>query len=623
MVLQPVDPSERDSTTDARGARAGWEAAAPAALAFVAVAGLAFANGGYFPTEWGWAAIAFLLVALAALIVRERLVVGRLTLGFLAGLALFDAWTGLSALWGPAPAPALLEAQRVFVYVAAAAAFIAVVSDAGATGLASGTVAASVLLALHALAGHLFPERATYDPTAGYQLDEPLGYSNALAILLVIGLLLALGFVAHGAGARGRAFAGASTVVLAVALYLTFSRGAILAFAAGSIALTALEPRRLGVGLRVAPVAATALLAVWIASSHDALTHEGYGFDAASSSGRSLALELALLAVLGAAAAAYARLAEVRASRERVFGFVLAALAGLLLAGAATQVRNAVEAFDRRPAATGGDLNKRLLSVSSDWRSDYWRVAWEEVRAEPVLGGGAGSWQRWWLRERPSDITVRNAHNVYLETLAELGPLGLALLLATLAIPFAAARSARRRPLGSAAAAAYIAFLVHMAVDWDWQITAVGAAAIACAVSVGTDRPVEVAGRARLVLGGAALSLIALALCAQIGNSAASASGSAADRLDLSEARAQARRAIRWQPWSAEPWRLLAEAQLTAGDVEAARRSLRRATRKDPGNWELWYDLAAASEGRARELALARAMELNPLAGEIAELRKA
>jgi hypothetical protein len=597
--------------------------AAAAVVAVGAVGGLAFANGGYFPTEWGWASIVFLLVALSATIARERLLVGRLGVGLVAGLVLFDLWTALSALWGPDPTPALLETQRVFVYVAAAAAFLVVAHGGGATGLAAGTTAASVLLALYALGSHLFPDRATYDPTAGYQIDEPLDYSNALAILLVIGLLLALGFAGRAARSGARAAAGAAAVVLAVGLYLTFSRGAILALAVGAIAVTALEPRRLGLGVRLAPLGAILLLAVWVASRHDALTHEGYSFDDASSAGRRLALALAVLAVLGGAAAAFAPQVAVPASRERTFALALAAAGVVLVLGAATQVGKAIEAFDSRPAATGGDLNKRLLSVSSDWRSDYWRVAWREVRAEPLLGGGAGSWERWWLRERPSDITVRNAHNLYLETLAELGPVGLVLLVGTLLLPLAGALGARERPFVPAAAGAYAAFLAHAAVDWDWQITAVGVAALACAASVLSGHPVEVPARVRVALGLAAVPLLGLALAAKAGNSAVAASRTAFDRLDLAEARAQARRARRWQPWSAEPLRLLAAAQLADGDVEAAQQTLREATRRDPENWELWYDLAAAGEGSARRTALEQAARLNPHAAALRELREA
>ena len=51
--------------------------------------------------------------------------------------------------------------------------------------------------------------------------------------------------------------------------------------------------------------------------------------------------------------------------------------------------------------------------------------------------------------------------------------IGLALLVALLAIPLVAAVRARRHPLVAPAFGAYVAFLVHAAVDWDWQMPAV------------------------------------------------------------------------------------------------------------------------------------------------------
>ena len=60
------------------------------------------------------------------------------------------------------------------------------------------------------------------------------------------------------------------------------------------------------------------------------------------------------------------------------------------------------------------------------------------VRDEPLLGTGAGSFEAHWFRERSVAFHARDAHNLYLETLAELGPVGLALLLATLALPLLA-----------------------------------------------------------------------------------------------------------------------------------------------------------------------------------------
>jgi hypothetical protein len=591
----------------------------------VAVAGLSAANGGYFPTEWGWASLGFLLVLLTALIAGGSLRLTPASAALLLGLGLFTSWTALSVLWAPTAALPLLEAQRVFVYVAAAAAFIALARrDGDDVALAAGTTAAIVAIAGDALASHLFPHRASYDPSAGYQVAGRLDYSNALGILLTMGLLLGLGLVAQSRSALARGLSGGSVVLIATTLYLTFSRGSLLALAVGSVAFAALEPRRLAVGLRLAPTVAAALLAVWLASRQAALTNEGYPFDDAARAGHRLALGLVVLALAGGAAGAFSRLPALAPRRERAFAVALALIALVLVGLAATQVGKAVSAFDRQPVPTGGDLNRRLLSVSSDWRSDYWRVAWREARAHPLLGGGAGSWQRFWLRDRPADITVRNAHNLYLETLAELGPVGLLVLASALLVPLAGLRAARAGPLGVAAAAAYVAFLVHLAVDWDWQITAVGVAALTCAQAVaGTGRGLEVGSRLRLAAGALAVPLVALVLCGQIGNAAAASSASAADRLELRKARADAHRAIRWQPWSAEAWRLLAQAQLTAGNVETARVSLRRALRKDPDNWELWYDLAAASQGPLRRAALEQAAHLNPMAAEIAALREA
>ncbi|HYT50946.1 MAG TPA: hypothetical protein VEL10_01935 [Gaiellaceae bacterium] len=46
-----------------------------------------------------------------------------------------------------------------------------------------------------------------------------------------------------------------------------------------------------------------------------------------------------------------------------------------------------------------------------------------------------------------SPAKVRDAHSLYVETLAELGPIGLALLSAALVVPLVAAVRARRHPL--------------------------------------------------------------------------------------------------------------------------------------------------------------------------------
>jgi cytochrome c-type biogenesis protein CcmH/NrfG len=115
--------------------------------------------------------------------------------------------------------------------------------------------------------------------------------------------------------------------------------------------------------------------------------------------------------------------------------------------------------------------------------------------------------------------------------------------------------------------------------------------------------------------------LAAVAFIGFVGNRAEASSSDALDRSALHTAATDARSARRWEPWSAEPWRLLGEAQLEAGEVAQARRSFQRGIAKDERSWQLWLDLGLASRGAARRAALERVALLNPLSTELRELQ--
>jgi Flp pilus assembly protein TadD len=108
-----------------------------------------------------------------------------------------------------------------------------------------------------------------------------------------------------------------------------------------------------------------------------------------------------------------------------------------------------------------------------------------------------------------------------------------------------------------------------------------------------------------------------LAVFVQVGNGALAESRAALDADDATSAVRAALRARDWQPWSFEPWQALGDAQLAEGRVEAARASLRRAIALDPTNASLWLDLAAATSGAERSLALQRAERLDPRGGAL------
>jgi hypothetical protein len=107
-------------------------------------------------------------------------------------------------------------------------------------------------------------------------------------------------------------------------------------------------------------------------------------------------------------------------------------------------------------------------------RYAYWKVALRSFADHPLTGVGSGGFQAEWLRERPFPEPVRDAHSLYLETPAELGLVGLALLALLIGSVAVTARAA-----GPAAALA--AWALHAGADWDWELPALTLVAIVLA----------------------------------------------------------------------------------------------------------------------------------------------
>jgi hypothetical protein len=607
--------------------------------AFAVTAALAAANGGYFPTSWGWSALALFFVAAATLILRTEARLGRLELGFLCLVTVLVGWTLFSSVWSIDLSSSMLEGQRGLVLIGAVVAVFALAPARPVRPLLAAVGVATTADCAYALATRLFPGRiGSYDTLAVYRLSTPVGYWNGLGVFAAIGAVLALGFTARGTRPVTRALAAASLLVLVPTLYFTFGRGAWLALLAGLVVLVALDSRRLqliGTALCVLPWPA---LAVLLASRSHALTRQSSILPRAAHDGHRLALALLAFAVVTAAAAVWAQQVERHISFgrtvRRAFAAVLiAAVLAALGAGMArygsppTIARKAYDSFTSPPKAST-NLNTRLFSLSSNGRTDLWHVAWLEVKAHPLVGGGAGSYERYYLAHRHTTQQVQDAHSLYLETLAELGPPGLVLLLAVLALPLVAAVRIRRHPLVPVAGAAYAVYLVHAIADWDWELAGVTLAAVLCGLAcllAGREErePPALSIRVRAGLGAAVAILGVAALLGLVGNSALGASDSAAQSGNWSSAERHARTAIRWLPWSAAGWQRLAEAQLGAHDRAGARHSLQRAIAKDPNDWVSWLDLVAATRGDAQTAALVEASRLNPLGPEIAQVYSA
>jgi O-antigen ligase len=252
--------------------------------------------------------------------------------------------------------------------------------------------------------------------------------------------------------------------------------------------------------------------------------------------------------------------------------------------------------------------------VSVAARLRMWTVAAHAAADAPLRGAGAGGFARTWLLHRPVARPAHNAHNLYLETLAELGLPGLLLLAGALGAPLVAARRERGHPLIPAAVGAYTAFLAHAAIDVDWETSLLTVSAFGSAGSIllmarrsDAPRPLPRAGALVVVVALAGFSLAGLA-----GNAALERGRAALRTGAYAQARTDARAAQRWAPWSTEPLRLLGEAARARGDGIPARAHFRRGVERDPRSWALWHGLARASRGTPGRHATARADALNP-----------
>jgi hypothetical protein len=149
-------------------------------------------------------------------------------------------------------------------------------------------------------------------------------------------------------------------------------------------------------------------------------------------------------------------------------------------------------------------------------RARYWKEALEVWKAHPALGAGAMGYQTARLRYRKAQLVVAHAHGFIVQTLADLGLVGLAIALALLACWLAAAgrathpfdrswtpwrawrglsRQGAARPGWRRAPFAYtperiglltmlcvvVVFGAHSLIDWTWYVPGDACVALLCA----------------------------------------------------------------------------------------------------------------------------------------------
>src|SRR5262245_44786850 len=294
-------PRPRDGSLTEVSRTLGQVARAASVLAaggFLTV--LVAGSGGYFPSDWGLVLLAFTLLGAAAILLRDRVELGRLDLCFVGGLTLFAAWTFLSATWAQAVGPAFYDGELALLYAVGAAAVLVALPTRTAEVPVLAVLVAAAAVSLYALGTHLFPGDlgGAYNPGAA-QLDGPIGYANATGIIAVLGLLLAGGVALHGRHAE-RAIAAATLVPLAATTLFSSSRGSLVALAVATPLLVLCEPARGRAAAQLAVLGAPALVGAVLAIRSSALLEAGTPLDDAARAGHRLAGALALLALLNA-----------------------------------------------------------------------------------------------------------------------------------------------------------------------------------------------------------------------------------------------------------------------------------------------------------------------------------
>ena len=527
-------------------------------------------------------------------------------------LCLFAGWTLASLLWASSAEDSFNEFDRVSLYIGVFLVASLITGRVHRARLVDGLTLAIAAIALVALGSRLLTtgvqERklATFLPAASSRLSFPLGYWNGLAIFVALGVPLLLRASIVARHRLVRASAVAALPVFGSVIYLASSRGGVATALVGAALFLALTPGR-GTAvwaLCTGTLGTAAAIAVLLGRTQ--LVNGPLSTTVAAHQGHTAAIIICLSSI--AAGALFAAGAPAIAGRRlppRVGkGLAIAGILLLVVGVVAAHPIRRAEQFSAPPQGTGGSdfARAHLISGNGSGRWQFWTAALHQWEKHPLQGDGAGSFASWWAQHASFSYFVTNAHSLYLETLGELGLVGLGLLaaffIASLALGGRAVIAARGedRVTASALLALVAAYAVAAGVDWMWELTAVTVVGlfslgllVASSDGVGDHLPStrgNTSGRVLIVATGLAVVIaqaIPFLAQAQIGNSQA-----AAARGDLRAAQADALRARQIQPWAASPYLQLALTSELDGRPDDAESWVRKAIRRDPTDWRLW-----------------------------------
>ena len=512
--------------------------AVPAGVCMGTFVWFAAKEAGFLGTIWlpgTLLLLATLVVCLASLPLPRP---SRPVLAAVLLLAAYAGWSYLSILWADEQGIAWDGANRTLLYaiVFALCALWPIRSGpaallAGAWGLGVALIGVVVLLKLdaHADPGSFFRQG---------RLEHPTGYANANVALwfsaiwpcLVLstrrkvapplrGLLLAACGVLTGLAILGqsRSWFFALPVILILALVLVPRRGRTLA-ATGAVGLAVMA--MLTPLIDLYDNGETASLVALVDDATRAILLASLG-----------------LFLVGTAAALLERRIQVPALAARRISTAVVIASGLLALGALGayaaarddpigSLENSWQEFRAGESEPGDFGRSRFGGSVSNYRYDYWTVAWENFERHPLIGVGADNYELDYTERGNSQATPRYAHSLELRVLSHTGLVGALLfggamgLALWMAVPYAMRGSGFAPAVAGACLMVFAYWVVHGSVDWLWEYPGLGGPAfglLGLAVSLagrggvspdtGLPRPVVAAGAALVLVLSASLTL--------------------------------------------------------------------------------------------------------------------
>ncbi|PLS83632.1 MAG: hypothetical protein CYG60_21610 [Actinobacteria bacterium] len=457
--------------------------------ALVALAAYGMLNNGLFGEE-RWVPVAGVILALAffTLFVSNFYTdVPRAGLVLVGLMTVLVSVKGLSLLWTISPPETVEELLRSSMYLATFAMALAALSSRRLVApFMDGLFLISFAVGGFGMLQKINPAQYPTRTTDNVRIGSTVEYANTVAVVLGMGIILGLARMTQLKGPIVRGLYAVGLLVCSLALYFTLSRGGLVAAGLGMLVLFALSGNRLQMFANLLLFSVPLLWVVQQAQGLEKLFQTGIPPQERLSDGAALRTDVLIAAVVTfVLQAGYVTLKEryeLLPGPRRALGASAVALVllGVGFVGYTVVSQQLEKGGLLGTYATGvgktEQANERLTSLSSNSRSEYWSVAWQEWKEHPLTGTGAGTFHYTWLENRPNFSGVRQVHNVYLEQGTETGAVAfLALAGFAVLLPFYAARGAwraagDRRLLLSGLTAASAVYLVHSALEWHWYI---------------------------------------------------------------------------------------------------------------------------------------------------------